>query len=948
MDDLLGQDWSASANSNTSQPKPYSNPISLYPGLQPSPAPSTGSLVSPQPPQSRPLSTSNTGRSSSKLHTPANDSFATLLGRNTVKGAGNLTIEERQRQLLEEKRKQEVEQRERYAKQFGGGDVWDSLGTGTSTPAARTGSPAVGNGNGTLGASKAERPVQESEDDILAAFNSAAPVDKSSHFPPPASSTATSGRATPASAHPYGQSAGNALLGHEDDDPFGLGSLPQKQSTRSQADPTLDDDDDILGDLAKPVTARPPQRKTMDDAFDLHEEAPQSPAPPSTNTMDRAVAELVDMGFPPDTSRVALQETDGTVQAAVSFLLNQAHQEANQKMQGAKGSRRGTPVQNGHVDARASSQRRSREEEGAVPAWMRQDSRPSSAQRRHDTSSPGPEKDVGQYASEIGSTFLKSANSLWKQGRKQVQKAVVDFQAGHDPNQPKWMRDVEADQERSSSQRRQAPVEARERPQAAQAPDLTDEAILLETGETRPQKSSRSTPRPDVPQASRGQPYQEALPVRSSSQPRSMQQAPHIDKRPTTKLSRQEVDAQTEQAYVSPARRKRPAKPEPQPEPEIDLFSSAPIPATTSRARSSQPQPAKASPATRTATPSQPIRPRPSAPTREIPTLSSSALSSFNTHRHAGTEAFKRGDYDSAHTSYTAALNPLPSTHPFVIIVLSNRALTALKTGDPKLAVSDADKALALIGASRGEGEKIDLGAAGGGEKDMREFYGKALMRKAEALEHMEKWTEAANVWRLAIEAGVGGAVSLRGRDRCEKAANPAAKPSLSSAAASVASAAPKSMAAKAAPKPAGRSVAPSRPALSAAQSAEAVRKLREANLAAEKADDEKFALTDQVDAKLTAWKGGKADNLRALLGSLDNVLWAEAGWKKVGMSELVLPNKVKIVYMKAIAKVHPDKVGLLPFIIFFFFFLRFGTSQAMCADFIDIRYLKRQQRNNV
>jgi len=100
------------------------------------------------------------------------------------------------------------------------------------------------------------------------------------------------------------------------------------------------------------------------------------------------------------------------------------------------------------------------------------------------------------------------------------------------------------------------------------------------------------------------------------------------------------------------------------------------------------------------------------------------------------------------------------------------------------------------------------------------------------------------------------------------------------------------------------------RPTLPSAVSVEAVKKLRAANAAAEKADDEKFALTDQVEARLTAWRGGKADNLRALLQSLDGVLWEGAGWKKVGMSDLVMPNKVKIVYMKAIGKVHPDKVG--------------------------------------
>jgi hypothetical protein len=97
------------------------------------------------------------------------------------------------------------------------------------------------------------------------------------------------------------------------------------------------------------------------------------------------------------------------------------------------------------------------------------------------------------------------------------------------------------------------------------------------------------------------------------------------------------------------------------------------------------------------------------------------------------------------------------------------------------------------------------------------------------------------------------------------------------------------------------------------AASAEAVKKLREATAAAEKADDEKFALTDHVDAKLISWKGTKADNLRSLLGSLDKVLWPEAGWNKVGMQDLVMPNRVKIIYMKAIAKVHPDKVSHVP-----------------------------------
>jgi hypothetical protein len=242
-------------------------------------------------------------------------------------------------------------------------------------------------------------------------------------------------------------------------------------------------------------------------------------------------------------------------------------------------------------------------------------------------------------------------------------------------------------------------------------------------------------------------------------------------------------------------------------------------------------------------------------------------------------------------------LSPLPDSHPVAILVLCNRAVTNIKVGDPKAAVADADAALAIIGVSKGEGEKIATGGIEG-EKDMKEFYGKALMRKAEALEHMEKWVDAHKVWKEAVQDGVGGAVSIQGRNRCEKAAAPAAAQR------------PPPVRKPAAPKPSALSdLGGSR----AAPDSEAVKRMKAANAAAEKADDEKFALTDQVDAQLIAWRGTKADNLRALLGSLDKVLWPEAAWKKVNMGDLVMPNKVKIIYMKAIAKVHPDKVCVPP-----------------------------------
>lgn len=242
----------------------------------------------------------------------------------------------------------------------------------------------------------------------------------------------------------------------------------------------------------------------------------------------------------------------------------------------------------------------------------------------------------------------------------------------------------------------------------------------------------------------------------------------------------------------------------------------------------------------------------------------------------------------------------LPDKHPITIIIRSNRAMTALKIGEPKSAITDADAMLDLIGPSKGENEQIDLGNTEP-PKPMKDFFGKALMRKAEAQEQLERWADAAKTWKLAVETGHGGGQSIQGRNRCEKAAGiskPTPKPSTPARK-------------PPAPTPKKPSALADLTGSAASRNSEAVNRLREANQAAERADDEKFELSESVDARLAAWKGGKQDNLRALLGSLDTVLWPEAGWKKVNMSELIMPNKVKINYMKGIGKVHPDKVRL-------------------------------------
>lgn len=878
MEDLSGLSFTPSSSNEPKKPPPMSS----------------GTLFSDvrrndNSGRTTPLSTSS-GRSNtpSKPATPAGDSFANLVSFGSSNPNKNLSLAEQQKRLQEERARKEAENRSRLETQYGAqnNQFWETLEKG-GKPAAPTPS---------------QQPQSPDEDDILAAFNAAAPVDASTHFPIPSHSPSPHVGTTPVqqpdSTRPA--LAQDSMAIFDDDDPFGLGQMPSKPTPAPQP---AQDDDDFLGELSKPVTEfsrpePPPKPKAPEPEAEFEPQSrPRAPPKPSTG-VDRAIAELVDMGFPADKASHALGTTaSGTdIQAAVSWLLTQAHEESRQKT--GRRSR---------LEPHPSELEQSRERGGRRdPSWMREE-RPAVTRTRSDNGSPASaEKDPAQIAASFGNNFLKTANSLWKTGSKRMQQVVQDLNADHDPNQPRWMKEAAGFDEPLPQPRprgRQQPPE----PQA-NVPGMTDEALLLESGGAPP-RPPRNVPsrnpfhQHDVPRPTASNSdlrSQASSRERREPQPSFLRQQTREESRDSrTRANKLAVEEQSAQAYVSPARRKRPV-PSPAPEPAVDLFDS---PAPTGRPTpKASPSPAPSS--RRSITPSTASLPtRPKAPPRSIPPVSQEALASTNRHRTKAAEAYKRGDYAAAHESFATALTMLPDKHPITIIIRSNHAMTALKVGEPKSALTDADAMLDLIGPSKGENEQIDPGNTEP-PKPMKDFFGKALMRKAEAQEQLERWEDAASTWKLAVESGHGGGQSIQGRNRCEKAAGiskPTSKPST----------------------PARRPPAPTLKKPSAladltgstvavSQNSEAVTRLREANQAAERADDEKFALTESVDARLAAWKGGKQDNLRALLGSLDTVLWPEAGWKKVNMSELIMPNKVKINYMKGIGKVHPDKVRIL------------------------------------
>ncbi|PLB45979.1 UBA/TS-N domain protein [Aspergillus steynii IBT 23096] len=878
MDDLSGLNWSAGSSNGPQKPPPMSSG-SYFPNVRP--ANPSG--------RSTPLSSSSTpSNAPTKAATSDKDSFANLVSFNSSNPNKNVPLIEQQRRLQEERAKKEAENRSRYESQYGGqnSQFWDSFEKGGSGNSG---------GFGTLPAQ--QKPQSPDEDDILAAFDASAPVDKSSHFPVPSPSPSPQvGTNSPQLASNGTASAPTAAGGMDfldDDDPFGLNQLkPKQQAPAAQPAAMNDDDDDFLGLLGKPVSELPPKPPAKSPTPPSVRDSPPPPPSKGSSGMDRAVAELVDMGFPADKSAQALRMTStGTdIQAAVGLLLTQAHEESRQR------SRNRPTADDLHPEHSGQSRDQSARSDRSAPSWMQQERAHTGRSRSNNRSPMSADKDPAQVASVFGNNLLKTANSLWKSGSKKVQQVVNEFNTEQDPNQPKWLRDASMHEEPFPNNRRQPPGES-SRPQPA---EFTNEALLLESGgdpraSRRPDRSHEARPPPRSDSASfRNQP---SPPVgdRRAQQPAFLREQARSESRdPRARVSKTAVEQQSAQAYVSPARRKRPVAPSPAPEPAVDLFES-PAPSSIERPKPSS-SPAQPS---RSSTPAKTLPSRPKVlPPRAVPPLSQEALSSTHRHKDKGAEAYKKGDYGSAHESFSMALNMLPEKHPLTIIIRSNRAMTALKIGEPKVAIGDADNILEVIGPSKGEAESIELGN-GEPNKPMKDFFGKALMRKAEALEQLERWADAAQSWRQAVENGYGGSTSIQGRNRCEKAAGiskPAAKPS-----------APARRPAPAPKKPSALDDLGG--SASSGMDSAAVSRLRAANQAAEQADEEKFALTESVDARLAAWKGGKQDNLRALLGSLDTVLWPESGWKKINMSELIMPNKVKVQYMKGIAKVHPDKI---------------------------------------
>ncbi|KNA18051.1 hypothetical protein SOVF_073920 [Spinacia oleracea] len=71
----------------------------------------------------------------------------------------------------------------------------------------------------------------------------------------------------------------------------------------------------------------------------------------------------------------------------------------------------------------------------------------------------------------------------------------------------------------------------------------------------------------------------------------------------------------------------------------------------------------------------------------------------------------------------------------------------------------------------------------------------------------------------------------------------------------------------------------------------------------------EKNRISETLDVEIRRWAAGKEGNLRALLSTMQYVLWPECGWQPVSLTDLITGAAVKKAYRKATLCIHPDKV---------------------------------------
>lgn len=670
-------------------------------------------------------------------------------------------------------------------------------------------------------------------------------------------------------------------------DPFDVESLMQQQQTRSpQVSNTHvaeneDEDDNPLGILAGPaIKSPPPAAASPEPAPASPESATQSRRPANQGRImldedqeDAMLAQLIEMGFSLQESKFAIEATGGQdLQSAVDLLVQNSETAQRQQPTSAAASARSSQPMSQNERARntlfadendsgaaASASRRSQSSQQPRPKHRQQES--------HDDSLQETTEKIVTQAQELGGFLYKNATSYFKAGREKVTRAVGDWQ-----EQQRTQRLQHMQEEQGGSVR----------PKWMQAGDDT-----LDMSSKSVEKFADDDDSEDEGQEAMEAERRRLQEMRRIQEMKQREQAAAAHKqRQQQKLRKDALIDDEQETYVSPSRRRG--------------GSGRSTPQSNASPRLEQQKPVQ-----RQQKPSAPSTPK-NTRSRPVVNASPQDMARANEARSQGNEKFKLGQFGESEEAYTRAIDILPSEHDHQVLLYNNRAMARLKIGHYKKCVEDCDFALSLATRS-GEGSTTSEGVV----IQWRDQIIKSLSRKAEALENIEKYKDALAIYDELLKYEGGGNPKVnQGMSRCRQALNPKKKaPATPKKPATPAAEAKKddfmSMFDPNAP------TASSTPTVSDAElsKSKAVAAMRAKAAEQEAEDAEKLEKTDDVNARLVAWKAGKEQNLRALLATLDTLLWPGAQWKGAQMSELINPKKCKVTYMKAIGKVHPDKV---------------------------------------
>ncbi|KAH8551906.1 hypothetical protein BGW37DRAFT_492848 [Umbelopsis sp. PMI_123] len=679
-----------------------------------------------------------------------------------------------------------------------------------------------------------------------------------------------------------------ASLDPFDMDPFEPANLSQTSYTAKVTE-IIDDNDNPLG-----ILAGPPVKVQQSPSPPASTPPPRSPS--TEPSRDHLVQQVVDMGFTRAQAQNALDATEnGTdVSLAIELLLQDREASAPQPSpQPSPRSQRSRSKQPSNAneaarqmlwgDDHSTSPRNTRSSRKASPQILRQHDedeeeieRHSRAQDKSASFQQQKEKIVSQ-ASELGGYLYKNASLFVKSSREKVEKYMNEMQVDNDrssgrhsggPSRPRWMTDVPDDSLHDVTEKDQQAGKFEK--YADESSDEDPEVERLKEEEFRLERER---------QRKRYVAEQKANQAKQQQRQQKQQQ--------------QLLD--TTDNYVSPSRRRNPT------------------PSARSSGRST-PQSSNPTVSPRVATPVQ------QRPKRTYVEASAGQVQSANAHKQRGNDFFKLGQYTEAEQAYSQAIMRLPERHDHLIILHNNRAAALFKNGDYKRAVEDSNAVVQLIGNDHMDDTSAHT--VQGVSISMRDQAVKAFLRKAQALESMEKYADAITEYNmlLKIDGGKNTAQIHQGLGRCRKSINGAQKAEDQSIQK------PKSPVINGhstksnpfsvdfdpinAAASSNTKVASTKSSNVDVDKSQAVKQMRAKAAQQDAEEEQRLKVVDDIDRRLLAWKSGKEKNLRALLASVDTVLWPEASWKGANMSELIDPKRCKITYMKAIAKVHPDKVS--------------------------------------